>query len=190
VISATNRWLGISFMRRRTRRWVVAAYWVWVAYFSFLVLRKEFGVGVDGVGALLLVLMVVTFPAILGGVRSGGAVKPFRGLRWIRPMSRSDFIGLFEQPLAVSGNLDQSDDDLDEREKRLRDRVHFLSHTLSRWFALLLFAVLIGLNVNDPTVTARVGPVFLFLLSLVLWSLPQSLILWNEPDIEEAGTSN
>jgi hypothetical protein len=190
VISATNRWLGISFMRRRTRRWVVATYWVWVAYFSFLILRKEFRVGVDGVGAPLLVSMVVTFPAVLGGVRSGGAVKPFRGFGWIRPMSRNDLVGLFEQPLAVSGNLDQSDDDLDEREKRLRDRVHFLAHTLSRWFALLLFAVLIGLGVKDSTVAARVGPVFFFLMNLVLWSLPQSLILWNEPDIEEAGTSN
>ena len=105
-------------------------------------------------------------------------------------MSRNDLVGLFEQPLAVSGNLDQSDDDLDEREKRLRDRVHFLAHTLSRWFALLLFAVLIGLGVKDSTVAARVGPVFFFLMNLVLWSLPQSLILWNEPDIEEAGTSN
>jgi len=31
----------------------------------------------------------------------------------------------------------------------------------------------------------RVGPFFLFLLTVTLWSLPQSIILWTEPDMTE-----
>lgn len=185
MISTTNRWLGISFGRQQTRRWMVAAYWTCVAAFSYLILRRETTIGLDGMGVLLVLQLLVNLPGILGGVRSGGAVKPFRGMHWVPMTDRDDIVQLFNQPPASAGNLDPADGELDERETRLRDRVHFVSYTLSRWFAFLLLGVLVILSLVDAAWVTRIGPFFFFLLTLVLWSLPQSLIMWNEPDADD-----
>jgi hypothetical protein len=75
---------------------------------------------------------------------------------------------------------------LDERETGERDRMHFLAYTLTRWFALLLLAIYGLVAINFPAALRQIGSIFLCLLTLSLWSLPQTLILWTEPDMEEA----
>jgi hypothetical protein len=49
----------------------------------------------------------------------------------------------------------------------------------------VLFAVYALLSTFNARWLAQVGSLFFFLLTLVLWSLPQTLILWTEPDMEE-----
>ena len=73
---------------------------------------------------------------------------------------------------------------LDEREMNERDRVHFVAYTLARWIALFLFAAYALLGAIHVSWFSQLGPFFFFLLTLVLWSLPQTLILWTEPDME------
>lgn len=177
--------LGISFGHQRARRWAVAIYWSWVTIFSIAFLHHQAREGLDGLNALLVVLMIANLSALLGGVRSGGAVKPFLAVPWRLFSDGDDLQRLFSAPPPVMARRDESDTNLDEREIRLRDRIHFIAYTFSRWFALLLFAVYAGLSTLNAAWLIRIGPFFFFLLALVLWSLPQSLILWMEPDMEE-----
>ena len=78
-----------------------------------------------------------------------------------------------------------TDLDLDERDLRDRDRVHFQAYTTSRWLALLLLIVQVVAGLAGPAWLLRAGNAAFLLLALVLWSLPQSIILWTEPDMEE-----
>jgi len=73
-----------------------------------------------------------------------------------------------------------------EAELDERDRVHFVAYTIARWLALALFAVYLGMGAANSQWLARIGPLFLFVPTLLLWSLPQTLILWTEPDMEVA----
>jgi hypothetical protein len=74
---------------------------------------------------------------------------------------------------------------LDERETDERDHVHYVAYTLARWLALFLFVLYGLLGAIHVPWFGHVGPFFFLLLTLVLWSLPQTLILWTEPDMEE-----
>jgi len=130
-------------------------------------------------------LAVVNLGAFLGGVRSGGTVKPYGGIHSGLFPNRSEVQELFGRARPVAGGDAAGNSDLDEREIRVRDRVHFVAYTVSRWFALLLFAAYALLSTLNVSWLARIGPLFFFLLALMLWSLPQTLILWTEPDMEE-----
>ena len=177
MISAV-RVFGASLERRSVRRWIVALYWCGIAAISLAFLWHTF----RHHGFFLesnLVIILYFLPALLGGVRAGGAVKPFRGSAW------ASLIGGDVQRLFAKSERTASEE-LDERERRLRDGVHFVAYTLARWFALLLFVAYGAIGLLHPEWLSLVGPTFFFLLILVLWSLPQSLILWNEPDMKEA----
>lgn len=184
MISIDNKFLGISLARRRTRRWVVVLYWCLVAFFAYAFFFHNVRHGLDLFGLLIAVQMLINLPGMLGGVRAGGAVKPYRGIHFVPLMERDGFQSLFHRPGASSDRFDPLNASLDEREVRQLQGVHFVSYTLIRWFALLLFAVYGILSVAEPAWLLRVGPFFFFLLTFVLWSLPQTLILWNEPDLE------
>jgi hypothetical protein len=188
---STTRMLGFSFARRNTRRCVLACYW-------FLMLLSCYGfqrhLSRSGFGFMTLnaVFIFIVFTGLLGGVRGGGPVRAFRGVRWIPWQTE----GRDYNPLtsAAPQSLAQSQEDphgdvyapLDERETRERDRVHFIAYTLARWGTLAFLSVYLLLGALDVAWLGRVGPCLLFLLTMILWSLPQSLILWTEPDMEEA----
>jgi hypothetical protein len=105
-------------------------------------------------------------------------VKPFRSVHGPEIQS------LFAQPKRADGKLDERDFNLDERETLDRDQCHFLAYTVVRWSALAMLALYCGLGLWKPETLAALGPLFLYLLTLTLWSLPQSILLWTEPDLE------
>jgi hypothetical protein len=129
-----------------------------------------------------LFLIFIGLFALLGGVRVGGIVKPFRGVHWV-PLPESDDVQTLLTPPRTSAFFEGTS--LDEREANERDRIHFIAYTLARWLALLLFVAYGLLGLLHVAWFNRIGPFFLFLLTLTLWSLPQTLILWTEPDMEE-----
>jgi hypothetical protein len=88
------------------------------------------------------------------------------------------------QPIVL--NSIGSDFELDERETHERDHVHFIAYTAARWGALLLMVLTVILSAWRAQWLVWMAPTFLFLLVLTLWSLPQSIILWTEPDVEES----
>lgn len=187
MIADSSPFPWFSTARRRTRRMVVAAYWLvalgtfgvcqWAEFFR---LERHSGAG------LLFPLQVVVFlPAILGGVRAGGMVKPFNGVHWVPLPDRDYTQTLFGPPRPLLGSMTASDLELDERERQDRNRVHFVAYTSARWMALVLLALQCVAGIASRTWMINFGAAAFFLLALILWSLPQTLILWNEPDVEQ-----
>ncbi len=180
MISDTRYRWGWSVSRQSTRRRIVIVYWLFTAIFSYLVLVQAVRHHGNFFDAMLFNILIF-LPAMLGGVRAGGMVKPFRRTFWASMSDHEEMLSFFHrnQPIAQS-------DELDERETRLRDRIHFISYTAMRWFALAVFALYALFGWIRPEWLGVTGPMFLFLVVIMLWSLPQSIILWNEPDVEEA----
>ncbi|MDR3793668.1 MAG: hypothetical protein P4L03_09845 [Terracidiphilus sp.] len=186
MISESYRSLGFSIRRRRTRRVVVVVYWaLLVGCLVVLQWADTTKPSHNGFMHLLFPLQLLIFlPALLGGVRNGGMVKPFRGVHFVPLQERDDTQTLFGKADAqFVGN------DPDERETCERDRIHFLAYTAARWMVLILLVVLLAvyclLGADSTVWTTRLGAGFFYLVALTLWSLPQSLILWTEPDMEE-----
>jgi hypothetical protein len=175
-----------STVRRRTRRIVVAAYWaVTLGLFGVYQWALVYRAGHFGGQDLLFPLYIVVFlPAFLGGVRAGGMVKPFNGVRWVPLPDRDQTQTLFGPSRPLLGSMTASDLELDERERQDRNRVHFVAYTMARWLALGLLVVQCGASLAGTEWLLRIGNAAFFLLALILWSLPQTLILWTEPDLE------
>lgn len=179
---STNQGLRVLVGSRYKRRMWVAGYWCFVALDCFLFLRYQTRHGVDNIGLPFVIQTLLVLPGLLGGVRAGGLVKPFRGVHWI-PMQEQGEVQTLLKPSAIPAIL--QDTSLDERETHERDRIHFIAYTLARWLSLLLFMIYAMVGALHAAWFSRVGPFFLFLLTVTLWSLPQSIILWTEPDMEE-----
>jgi hypothetical protein len=180
---SSNRILGFSVARRGTRRALVLVYWSFLALSCVAFLIHQARHGFDGGSVVFTLQFLVFLTALLGGVRAGGFVKPFRGVHLV-PLMESGGLQSLLRPANPPAILE--DAGLDERESRLRDRVHFVAYTLTRWFALLLFVLYGAVGFVHAAWLALAGPFFFFLLTMTLWSLPQSIILWTEPDMEEA----
>jgi hypothetical protein len=185
MISTANKLFGIPVARQRTRRMLLVVYWCAITAFAgaFLLDQTRHTLGVFGI--LIALQMLTNLPALLGGVRAGGAVKPYRGVRWAPLLDRDDLQTVFGGPKPVVAGLLNPEAELDERETRLRDRTHFVAYTLMRWITLALFAGYGLIAYFSPEWMRQAGLFFFLLLALVLWSLPQTLILWTEPDMEE-----
>jgi hypothetical protein len=186
MIAESSPFPWFSTARRRTRRIVVAAYWM-VALGTFGVCQwaQFFRPGHNSGADLLFPVQIIVFlPAILGGVRAGGMVKPFGGVHFAPIYEREDMQTLFGPPRPLVGSMAASNAELDEREQRQRDSVHFAAYTSARWTALVLLALQCVAGLFSPVLMSRFGSAAFLLLALVLWSLPQTLILWNEPDME------
>lgn len=121
---------------------------------------------------LLMLLGVFSgITGLLGGVRALGPVKLFASLRIP-----------FRNPAPRDG--EEQAPWLDEREQNERNRIHFHAYVVVRWLALLLLIAYAALGSLGVSWFNRIGPVAVLLLALVLWVLPQLLILWTEPDLE------
>jgi len=186
MISESSPMIWFSTARRRTRRFVVVVYWIAIlAAFSIIQWVNIFRPShMNGIGLLLPLQIIVFLPAILGGVRAGGLVKPFQGVHWVPLPEREQTQALFGPRRPLIGSSTAADLQLDERDVRDRDRVHFFAYTVSRWLVLLLLIAQSGAGMVSPFWMLHAGNAAFFLLALVLWSLPQSLILWTEPDME------
>ena len=185
---STADFLGITIKRQSTRRWIVVLYWLFVAA-AYALVQRSMALHSQHRESfrLLVTLQMLTFlPAILGGVRAGGFVKPFHGIHWVPLYERNDTQTFLGKTQPVYRSLLAADAELDERETRQRDRTHFIAYTLMRWIALAVFGVYAVMGALNLAWVAILGPAFFFAITLTLWSLPQSLILWTEPDMETA----
>lgn len=183
IADTWNSW-GFSVKQRKGRRRLVVGYWIVVAIFTAAFIR--YGIVHHGVYATPWTIYVLAFfPALLGGVRAGGAVKPFRGLRFAPLYDRDQTQTVFGKAQPVIAGVSAADLVMDERELHERDRMHFLAYTVARWAAMGLLAICLLVSWWRAQWIVWMAPTCLFLLVLTLWSLPQSLILWTEPDVEE-----
>jgi hypothetical protein len=182
MISAHSNLFGLSLARQRTRRWLVAAILggliplLCVVFQNYVVNAH----GSNGFALNLCFQSIFWIAALLGGVRAGGWVKPFRA----QPQARDIVQPLFGKPQPTRGELIAQDLALDERESNQRDHIHFVAYTIAQTMVLLLFFLYGLLGLWKQELLRQTGPLFFFLLTVTLWSLPQALILWTEPDME------
>jgi heme/copper-type cytochrome/quinol oxidase subunit 4 len=178
MISVDQKFFGISIARRRTRRAFVIGIWCvtllcgW-AFLHSAVSHRDRALGFLAIMALQLVLQL---PNFLGGLRPGGMVRPFLAAK----------PGL-EQVQSLFGPRKPFGQDapLDERETGERDRIHFLAYRIALVIALMMGLILFVIGGYSFQLMCRVAAVFFFALIVIMLGLPQSLILWTEPDMEE-----
>lgn len=174
----TSKYMGGRFVaRRRTRRWFVAFYWGFLVPATGFMVGRTFG-RPDGEWlfypvSVVMVLNLWTF--------SRFGLKPFGPLPR-RPDAQA--LRLLRGPAETREIL--ADWDFDEREARQRDGVHFTAHKFLVLFSFGWFAVLALCEFLWPAWSRWLGPVFLCLLIAVIVGVPQTLVLWNEPDVEVA----
>ncbi|MGA7859240.1 MAG: hypothetical protein WCA11_14995, partial [Terracidiphilus sp.] len=79
---------GFSVARRRTRRFVIVAYWCVMTAVCIGFLYHQHRHGADDLSFIYICQCLFFLAALLGGIRSGGFVKPFRGVHF-DPMMES-----------------------------------------------------------------------------------------------------
>jgi hypothetical protein len=177
--------LGISLARRRARRWLVVIYWATVivlislatvyVYFHPNWLEKAWYAAFLGIAIGFL----LTF---LGGTRTGRPVKDFSGRATDRPALLDNTIRTLMDP--ANRDWKQEDGPLDEREIRLRNAAHYEAYRVVNCIVITALALFFIYGTILPRYRMLEGPIFVLLI-LVIYNLPQTLILWTEPDMEE-----
>jgi hypothetical protein len=176
----TSRYLGGPFLaRRRNRRWLVGLYWGLMVPLTMFVVGRAFSrPQLEWFFYPMVVLMVVN---LLNLGRFG--LKP------VGSMPRRPDLNILRFGRGAAERKEiEADWNYDEREIRERDRVYFRAY---RWALGLSFGLFTALALSEavwPEWSRWLGPVFLCLLIAVIAGLPQTLVLWNQPDVEEAGT--
>ena len=185
MIREQYRIFGVRIAGRRARRWLVAGYWALMLLICVGFLLHQTRHGVEALNPWGLLPIFAGIVSLLGGVKVGGAVKPFSGRQYMGSPTPGDEGGL---TLLGHKSIYPPEDSgiLDERDRNQRDAVHYVAYTAVRWLALALLFLYGAIGAAHASWFPRVGPFLLFLLTLVLWSLPQTVILWTEPDMEEA----
>jgi hypothetical protein len=165
---------GPLLARRSRRRVVVILYWAFVAPLTVFVVGRFFSRPTEFFFILLPIVLVLNLVTLTRWM-----TKPFG---WPQPLHDPEAItSLYGDATAKEIFADTQ---FDEREARERDRVHFFSYRFVLWFSILWFVLLAVAEFFWPAEARWLGPVFLAGLVALIIGLPQSLILWKEPDVE------
>lgn len=190
---STRKFLGISTARRRNRRLaVVAAGLALLAVAALFVLSESLPnhsqqiLGRWSMRASIACYLILFlsrywdgFLRFIGNFGGRSSARPDNSVRTLFTTTGAD------RP-ALPGTLD-------ERDIRLRNAAHYHAYQIVVW---LLPIILVGSFAGRSDAVAALMPgleplIFplLFLLTLVAIGLPEILIMWNEPDIEEPNES-
>lgn len=177
--------LGVSLASRRNRRLLVLFYWLivllaaagaasWFRYIANQPVRPQIGF----MQAICPALCLGWLLTALGGVGGKGPVSSFEpsSSSWKKLWRTANGWHAREEVGQVTA--------LDERDIRLCNAAHYEAYKVVRSIALFLppLIVLFGTVLRKQIWLApSVGLVLL----LVIFNLPQTLILWWEPDMEE-----
>ncbi|MGD0097556.1 MAG: hypothetical protein ABSB60_13750 [Terracidiphilus sp.] len=141
-------------------------------------------------------LILATIPInrfFLGGYNFGGLIKPFSGKRQRRSEAPPNPLLLTLRVYRIEPTESQYRSD--ERELAQRDRAHYRAYGALVVATCMLWLVT-HFEANIPNMLARiafpVGTVLYGLATATLIAsitLPQSILLWTEPDMEEAESS-
>ncbi len=178
MIPTSRAMAGPFVAKRRNRRWMVGIYWGMMVPLTAFVVGRVFARQPSEwfmlIAAAVMVLNLFTLSRL--------GTKPF----FPAPMLIDREMVAFWNGKEDLARLD-ADLRLDERETQLRDRAHFRAYGILVWFALGWFGMLCVSRMLEPAWSAWTGPVFLSVLIAVLLGLPQTLLAWNEPDVNPTG---
>ena len=174
--------LGMPLHTARQRRLLV------VLYYTFLLGLLAFGMRFHKSLPGALVAQTFVLGGLFGGIRAGGLVKPYREPKL--PLSGDDLDGT-PITLNLSGRSPRTWgrfpwSPLDEREREQVNHAHFVAYRiLSSGMCVAAAAGVLGM-IWAPAWMAHAAPLLLWVCIVVALSLPQSVLLWTEPN-EPAG---
>ncbi|MGA3082390.1 MAG: hypothetical protein ABSD44_13635 [Terracidiphilus sp.] len=163
-----STYLGIPLRRRKNRRLLVGGYWAVVLLFLEFIYCSP----------VLQILLLGRFP--------GNGWLGFLSIMLTGPL-----FGYLTTCLGgVSGNglISDWDGPFDERDIRLRNAAHFEAYRIFRVIIVIIVPLTMVVVIVFGTFWShyqRLSVPLLSLLWFLVFSLPQSLILWFEPDMEE-----
>lgn len=173
--------LGIPLARRRTRRWLVLGFW---AVNLSLVAVVSLLTGKDGTFLWLLYswqfITLLLLTGLLGGDGRRGAVRAFEGPT-TEEQAAADNTCMTPEDIAERKRR-EIEIRLDERDVKMRNAAHYKAYSALRWIILVAFPFMVA---SPPGELFSLRRFLLLTLFLVVWGLPQTLILWTEPDMEE-----
>jgi hypothetical protein len=175
-----RKFLGISMARRSRRRWLVAGFWALgltlVLHFPALLrLRLPF---FDS-SAEWAIFFGFLLANVIAGKSRRGLLSDFEGRT--PEDGQGDFSFMTPEDVAARKEAERRNR-LDEREVRVRNAAHYRAYAVLRWVGSLLVIAAVADRV-DEFAAARESLLLLFFL-IIQW-LPQSILLWTEPDMEE-----
>ncbi len=167
--------LGMPLRTQRQRRLLV------VLYYAVLVGFAAIGLWMDKKGWGSLVAQTFTFGGLLGGIRMGGPVKAYDQPDF--PLDRDTSIHTLniEGRKPFDTSLPEAWVPLDERERTQRDMAHYTAYRILRWSFGLFVLVYFVVTLWDAAWLADRTLFLLWLFLLYVLSLPQSVVLWTEP---------
>ncbi len=141
-------------------------------------------------GVYMIFATILINRLVLGGYNTGGLIKPFNGKAPHGAGTPAPFLLLalrmYEPPL---GDAEYAND---ERELRQRDRAHYTAYQALAFSLALLWLVADWKMVAPRLLTWIPVSADVLLYALVLatvvvaQTLPQAILLWTEPDMDEA----
>jgi|HubBroStandDraft_4_1064222.scaffolds.fasta_scaffold27458_3 hypothetical protein len=171
-----HAFLFFSVETQSHRRSLVIAYY---AVFAMLCLIMATLRGTHGLVLLLQLTAMAAF--YLGGTSAKGPVRLFS--HWQRKFVDGSIYGIDPRRMRANGAASRLR--VDEQDLYTRDRAHYLAYAATRW-AVILFALFGPLVVYEIGISAfgRLLVVLCVPFCVLFLSLPQAIILWNEPDLE------
>jgi hypothetical protein len=178
----------VSMARRSRRRVVVVV--IYLALASLVIASSGFS-GWRGVSPYVIWAVILACRLFLGGYYAGGLVKPFSGKAPSQSEAPPSLLMLklrvFE-PVPGVGEAYRND----ERELHQRDRAHYVAYKalgvalLVPWITSSLLGDQNLFSLNLAIVNRLCSALILGLIAMFL-TLPQSILLWTEPDMENEG---
>jgi hypothetical protein len=130
---------------------------------------------------MALLIQTLALGSLFGGIRRGGPVKPYGKLA-LPILAPDPHTGDAERYSLTGTRAPFESMLLDERETGQRDLAHYRAFVILRWvLGLSAVAFWFG-SLAAPAVVLPGSPVLLWALMVFVLSLPQSVILWTEPD--------
>jgi hypothetical protein len=153
-----------------------------IAYYAVFAMLCLIMAALRGTHGLVLLLQLTAMAAFfLGGIAAGGPVRLFS--QWQRKFADGSIYGIDPRRMRANGAASRLR--VDEQDVYTRDRAHYLAYAAMRW-ALILFALFGPLVAYEIGISAfgRLLVVLCVPFCVLFLSLPQAIILWNEPDLE------
>ena len=164
----TTTFAGISMTSQRNRRALVVVTYILLAIASVLL-------GVARGAKFQPIWIILVFSVVSQWIF--GSLVPQETLP---PQRRSEPIDL---GLAASGP--RPDPPPDEREISERNNAHFLAFRVVAVYSLFVFMIIASMQDQSFFIRLSTLQVFAAILSVLVLTLPQAILLWSHPDLME-----
>ena len=165
----------VSIASQKKRRLLVTAtYTIFVALLAVIAVKPSFLSEIGELGRQLLVIAVGLVPIL--------------------------FFYLTKLPIPGSSSIEMTrlnltpgprdPDDLDERQVVTRNAAHYQAFRFVLWYSLVVFIASVFMDDLNAATARRLMVTLTMLLFFVVWTLPQAIILWTEPDAPEEGRND